>query len=261
MLIEEQLSRGEQDLSDADLHLLEALAVGADAEVSPAGVILVDRDLAREERLSRIDDRRREDGEVTREDAVHLLLGPANGGCRGDDLGAHPPAADAPRREAVDGSLVEGDHGAEGSGNEVQLVLDDQVGWPQRQAALRLRGWPVAATGMAAAALGAAGEVVVPVPMALAHAGGKAEEQPRVPAQGQLRELVDGPNDEAGAQAEDLLVDGDDRQPLLPARGLTAGEGTVAVGIAAPEQGASASVVTLHILPRHQLTRAPRAAE
>ncbi len=143
----------------------------------------------------------------------------------------------------------------------MQLVLDDQVGWPQRQAALRLRGWPVAATGMAAAALGVAGEVVVPVPMALAHAGGKAEEQSRVPAQGQLCELVDGPDDEAGAQAEDLLVDGDDRQPLLPARGLAAGEGTVAVGIAAPEQGASASVVTLHILPRHQLTRAPRAAE
>ena len=42
------------------------------------------------------------------------------------------PARDVPAAECVEGRLVEPDHGAQRAGDQVQLVLDDQVGRQER---------------------------------------------------------------------------------------------------------------------------------
>ena len=59
------------------------------------------------------------------EEGQDLLLGPADRGGGGDDLGASPLAVPA---EVVDRRLVEAGDGAEGAGDQVQLVLDDEIG-------------------------------------------------------------------------------------------------------------------------------------
>ena len=64
------------------------------------------------------------------EQGLDLLLRQAHRRGRGDHLGAHGPVAGPPRAQTVDRRLVETGHGAERPGNEVQLVLDDQVGRP-----------------------------------------------------------------------------------------------------------------------------------
>ena len=72
------------------------------------------------------------------EERLDLAVGPADRRRRGDDLrpnrSVRRPRAVA---EPVDGGLVEPDHRAERPGDEVQLVLDDQVGRQEPRLELR----------------------------------------------------------------------------------------------------------------------------
>ena len=91
--------------------------------------------------------------------------------------------------------FVQADHGAERPGNQVQLVLDDEIGRGQR---------PV--EPLSAAALGGS---VKPGPV---EALGAAEELAGLGHPGERRELVSGRNQEGGETAVDGLVHGQNRQ-------------------------------------------------
>jgi hypothetical protein len=69
------------------------------------------------------------------EEGADLALGAADGGGRGDDLRADADVAVAALAERVEGGLVEADHRAERAGDQVELVLDDEVGREQNGAA------------------------------------------------------------------------------------------------------------------------------
>ena len=68
---------------------------------------------------------------------MHLALCPADGGRRSDDLGANGPAIrpagwctiEFPGTEMVHGCLVQADQRTQRAADEVQFILDDQVGW------------------------------------------------------------------------------------------------------------------------------------
>ena len=115
----------------------------------------------------------------------------------GDDLGPHPHALHHPRRQPVDRRLVQPRHRAQRAGDQVQFVLDHQVGRVQpvpavqRPAAPRLRCPEEAA-------------IVRPVDM--------AEERTRLTVPRQRRELVHRGDQEGGQAAIDRLVHAHHRQ-------------------------------------------------
>jgi hypothetical protein len=78
----------------------------------------------REERLRILDPRRREDREeVSSEERPHLLLRPAHRRRRGDDLRPDSLA----RRERFDRRLVQPRHRSQRPGDEMELVLHDEL--------------------------------------------------------------------------------------------------------------------------------------
>ena len=100
-----------------------------------------------------------------------------------------------PAAQLVQGRLVEPDHGPHGAGDQVQLVLDDQIRRLQRG---RERAPPVLLAGA--------------VESVLVVAVGTTEEGPDLAGPGHGRELVDRGDQEARQAAIDRLVDGQNRQ-------------------------------------------------
>ena len=93
----------------------------------------------------------------------------------------------------------------------MQLVLDDEVGRAQQPAPLRPGGREaVLAVVPAVPTACFLGHVRVAVAVALALGTGEAEQQARLAAQGELRELVDGADHKRRGEAEDLFVDRND---------------------------------------------------
>src|SRR5262249_51224231 len=116
----------------------------ADAQVAPPRVRLTGLTLNGEERVGSVEAGRREHIKPPPEDCLHLFGGAANRGSRGDHLGSNFLPVDLPSAKPVDCGLVEADHRAEWPGNQVQLVLNDQV-WRTQRAGRngpRLREWP-----------------------------------------------------------------------------------------------------------------------
>ena len=68
--------------------------------------------------------RRREYGELPRVEAPHLLPRHADGRGGSDVLGANAPADE----QGIEARFVEAGNRAQGTGDEMQLVLDDQLG-------------------------------------------------------------------------------------------------------------------------------------
>src|SRR5271166_2407212 len=66
------------------------------------------------------------------EQRADLVLCSAYGRGGGNDLGTDFLALDRPRAKLIQGGLVESDHAAHGAGDQVELVLDDQVRWSER---------------------------------------------------------------------------------------------------------------------------------
>ena len=126
------LRRAHEGKQDPAHRLLRVAALGGDAEV-PACVLLGCGHGAGEPGVPALRPRRREhvcDG--PREERLDLLPGMADGGGRGNDLRPYALAPDLLRAQRFDHRLVEPGHGAERARNQVQLVLDDEIGWRKR---------------------------------------------------------------------------------------------------------------------------------
>ena len=204
-----------------------------------------------EVRLARVERRRREHGKTAREHLLHLVACPPHGRGRGDEHGPDRAA----RAQPVDRGLVQAHHRAEGVADQVQLVLDDQVRWPQPHrrldhAARQVRPCRMAARSAERREIG----ILPPVPRAF---GVHQPEQgcgrclPR-----QLRQLVHRGDHQAGRQPVDLLVHGEHRQTLVgrvPRR-----ERAVPLGVRAVHQHPPPQPAGLHV-GRRQPRPAPRA--
>ena len=129
-----------------------------------------------EERVAAIRPRRGEHlGHRPREQRLNLVLRPAHRRGRGDDLRLDDPSVHLAHRKRLDRRLVEAGHGAERSRDQVQLVLDDEVGRRER------RSQPPPLPGFGGA-----------VEPARIGAVGPAEEGAGLPHPRQRGELVDG---------------------------------------------------------------------
>ena len=98
-----------------------------------------------EEGVAPIRPRGREDaGGRTCEDRLHLVAGVAGRGRGGDDLGLERVRGDRPRTvvgaEPLDRRLIEPHHRSKRAGDQVEFVLDHQIGWGQRRIEHRSRG-------------------------------------------------------------------------------------------------------------------------
>src|SRR6185312_8495719 len=109
----------------------EAAAVGADADIAAPRSDITRRTLAREEIILHIQALRRENVDLAQEKRLHLHIGPANGGRGGDDLGADLLTVYLPGRQVVDGRFVKSHERSQWPRDEVQFVLDNQVGRAQ----------------------------------------------------------------------------------------------------------------------------------
>ena len=200
---------------------------------------------------------RREDLQLALEQPVHLLTRLADRRCRCNHLRPHALALEVPGRQLVDRRLVEADHGAQGPADQVQLVLDDQVGRANEPVRLPRDPRLTARGGMSTRVLIVRGEESV----ALAEAAHPTEERLDFAPPRHLREFVDGRDHHRRQQPVDLFVDDDDRQPLV--RRLRRRELTAAQCIRAEGIGSSEVVrrrLDDDIAPRLDLRAAPRAA-
>ncbi len=157
--------------------------------------------------------------------------------------------------EAVDDRLVQPDQRAQGVADQVQLVLDDQVGRAQAQHRGRLGGGQA---GYRRVPGPAPGEVrVLP-----AVAGAALVDQPEQGGGGrlprELGQLVHRADDQRRGQPVDLLVDGQHRE-ALPG-GPEPGEEAVALGIAAIHEHPAPVAVGLDVGDAEPGT-APRAGD
>ena len=126
-------------LSDihADQHLLEPPARRAHpkkATPRPQFPILVAIALQREERVARIEPRRREHLEPAIEQPPDLITAAPDRRRRRDHLRPHRLPVNGPAAELVDRRLVQSDEAPERAADQVKLVLDDQIGRTQRLA-------------------------------------------------------------------------------------------------------------------------------
>jgi hypothetical protein len=117
-----------------------------------------------------------------------------------------------PRGQGLDGDLEEPDGGAERAGDEVQLVLDDEVrrAQPADRSDGRCRKPVLRRVRSDLARRVVSVDVAVPT----APPADVAEQCCGLPLAREPCELVDGGDDERGREAVDLLVDREDRQSL-----------------------------------------------
>ena len=221
-------------------HLLRVAPLGGDPEV-PSRVPLRCGQGAGEERVPAVRSGRRKDlGGRAREEGLDLVLGMTDGGGRGDDLRLEPPSIVLSRAEGLDHRLVEPGHRAERAGDEVQLVLDHEIG-----------RWYGPREAVSPAGLGGSVEPVGVVPVRA------AEQRSGIAHPGERGELVHGRDQKRGEAPVERFVDGDDREGLvarevaLPVRARYAEIGRV-VGIGEQCEGLRGEVVAA---PRATLER------
>ena len=154
----------------------------------------------REERVARVQHRRREHRQVPREHLRAPVPAPAARSPSRRRPSAGPDRAR--QRHSRRRRLVQPDHRAERAGDQVQLVLDDQVRRTQPRRRLADRRGPGHAWRCAGARPARyAVKVVVPVPVPRAPRAHPPEQRPRAAVPGQLRQLVHGGDHQAGQSA------------------------------------------------------------
>ncbi len=129
---------------NADQDGFHTCAGGADAQIQATRGIWPSRATLREEVVAGIQPGWREDLDITQEQVVDLILRAADGGSRGDHLGAHADChlprcisgVQIPRAKPVYSGFVEPDERTERTANQMQFVLDDQIWRAQGQAVL-----------------------------------------------------------------------------------------------------------------------------
>ena len=181
-----------------------------------------------------------------REERLDLFPGVADGGRRGDDLRLHeassrsernPSPVDLPRAQRFDHRLVETGHGAERAGDQVQLVLDDEIGRRKRTRE------PTPAAGLRGSVESCR---VIPV--------GAPEQRAGITHPWQRGELVHGGDQERGQAPVKRLVHGDDGEWLV------AGELALPVGARDAQIGRLLRVRQQREGVRGEVLTAPRTA-
>ena len=228
----------------------------------------IDRHLGGEEGVRGGQDLGREDGEPPPVQAPHLRAGVAHGGRGGHDErphGARPPvgAGEPPCGHGVHGHLEQAHSGAQGTGDEVELVLDDEVGRAQAAGGDHAGGRHAVLGGVGV--LDLAGVVVAGAPriqlgdvaVALAAPGHVPEEGGGLPLAGQAGELVHGGDDEGGDEPVDLLIGGQHRDAV--GHGTALGEGAGGQGVRAVDAHAPLGGLHPHVLVGQRVP-APGAA-
>lgn len=199
VLLPEPLGGGCEGKHRAQKDDLLAAALGGHAHVEPCGP-LRRRHCHREEAVVAVGARRREDVRLHAfEKGADLRGGAANRRGTGDDLGADPPAAMRPRCQCIDRRLVDTGDRAQRPGDEVELVLDHEIGTGQARSAERR-----ALAGIARA-IEAVGIMAI----------NQAEQRAGLAGPGERGELVHRGDEEAGEPAVDRLVHADDRQRVV----------------------------------------------
>ena len=151
------LRRAHQRQPDLAHDQFGAASRGGDAEIAaPRGFL--QRQGEGKEGIPPVRPRRWEDlGLRPAEQGLNLILGAAHGGGGGDDLGPRRRPVKAAHAQRFDGGFIQPHHGAERAGNQMQLVLDDEVRRRQRTVeALFLACIRRAVEALRIAALGAA---------------------------------------------------------------------------------------------------------
>jgi hypothetical protein len=115
------------------------------------------------------------------------------------------------QEELIDRSFIEACDRAERPGDQMQFVLNDQIGWIKRPTVVE---WPALTPGL--------GGTIEAKP--LSKAINMTEERASFPDPRQTCKLVDRGNQEGGQATIDRLIDGEDRQRTI------AGEVTGRVG-------------------------------
>ena len=208
------LAGAEQGQPGAQQDDFQAASLGGDADVKAGGG--GGRRLGQgEEGISPVVARRREDGDmVALEQGVDLSLGPPDGGGAGDDLGAERDFAAGPGCEHVNGRFVNSGDGSEGTGDQVQLVLNNEF-----------RGRQGPAESFAVLLVAGA------VKTFLIVAVNQTEKGSRFAGPRQGRKFVNGGDEEGGQTAVDGFVNSEDRQAVV------AGKGAFRVGAEDPQVG------------------------
>ena len=214
VIVEQHLRERQQRRRDPNLDALEPDALRAHPHIAPPGVILIHRNLPGEERVLDIEAGWGEHRQLPAEQRVGLLVCPAHRGCGGHHLRSHAPPVDLPGGQLVHRGLIQPDHGSQRVGDQVQLVLDDQIDGPEPPYRRRDRGRQtrLGVVPVRAAHLRADVRMFEPVPRALP--GHVAEQVPRGAVARQLRELVHGGDQQRWREAVDLLVHRQYRQTV-----------------------------------------------
>jgi hypothetical protein len=128
VLIKQFLPGQQQNFRESDLGQREPNTVGAYAEVFPPRIFVGDRFLLGEVCVSYVEDLRREDVNASPVQCAHLVLSVTDRGGRGDDQRTDALPTDGVRRQQVDSVFEQPNGGTERARDQVELVLDDQVG-------------------------------------------------------------------------------------------------------------------------------------
>ncbi|SHI99486.1 hypothetical protein SAMN02745244_01497 [Tessaracoccus bendigoensis DSM 12906] len=128
----------------------------------------------------------------------------------------------------------------------MQFVLDDQIGRAEPATGADRRGRMAILGGVLGAVLDlATGVVGVDEAVAVALAGDVPEQRRRLALAGQAGELVHRRDHEGGGQTIDLLVDGEDGQPL--GDGAALGERALGERVGAADEHAADGLVDPHL--------------
>ncbi|MNF68936.1 hypothetical protein D3C84_508070 [compost metagenome] len=104
----------------------------------------------------------REHRDLAHEYVVDLLLRLAHGSSGGDHLRPDRFTIQLPRAQLIDRTLVETHHGSQGTADQVELVLDDQIRRPHRRDSLDRRNRPTRDSPVAGIAIRARPEQSMP---------------------------------------------------------------------------------------------------
>ena len=145
--VEQGLGRGEEGGIDADQHRRPRAAGRTHTQIAPPWSLL-DRALHREVVVFHVQAMRREDRHAPHEHIVHLFFGFAHGrrGC--DDLRFDRLAVEHPAGQFIDSGFVQADHRAQWAADEVEFVLDDQIGRTDRCDVFHLDRWQAFSGGV-----------------------------------------------------------------------------------------------------------------
>ena len=126
----QRLRRAQKGQIDANQGGRVAAANGAQAQVTPSGIVGAGGTMQGKKVVVQGRTLRWEYLQLADKQLFDLILGAANGGGGGNDLGAHGLLVHSPGTQGIHRAFVQPDHGTERAANEMQFVLNDQIRGP-----------------------------------------------------------------------------------------------------------------------------------